>query len=170
MYFCFQDLRTIIVLCLFLHFSNATRNCSEECVCQLDENGRYMTTCSQGGMREIPVSHIDREMEVLRIYGPKNNLTFGPILRDFKKLQIIRIVESSVPSIGYRSFWGLTKLFIVDLSKNSLTQLDKDNFYGQDNLEFMDLSKNKIQGIPSGSFQYLKVSTYFVLLFLNLLS
>lgn len=151
---------------MFVHFSNATRNCSAECVCTLDEKGRYMTTCSHGGMKEIPVSQIDREMEILRIYGPKNNLTFGPILRDFKKLQIIRIVESSVPSIGYRSFWGLTKLSLVDLSKNSLTQLDKDNFYGQDNLENMDLSKNKIQGIPSGSFQYLKVSSFYIFLYL----
>lgn len=64
-------------------------------------------------MKTIPVEDIDRKTEVIVIKSPKHTLNIGPIFRDFKKLQIIRINNANVPNMGTASFWGIVSLKIL---------------------------------------------------------
>lgn len=138
-------------------------------------------------MKSIPTGQFDKYMNVIEIFGPKNNLAIGPIFSHLMELQVLRIVDSNVPAIGRHSFWGLPKLRILgkveyfdvslclfevgngliscilsfaDLQKNNITQIAEDNFRGQDNLVDLDLSKNKLDRMTSQVFSYLTVSNY----------
>lgn len=64
-------------------------------------------------MKQIPVQDFDSRVEVIVIRGPKNTLTIGPIFQQFKKLQILRIIDSNIPAIGIHSFWGIKSLRIL---------------------------------------------------------
>ena len=64
-------------------------------------------------MKRIPVQEFDKQVEVIVIKGPKNTLTIGPIFQQFKKLQILRIIDSNIPAIGINSFWGIPSLRIL---------------------------------------------------------
>lgn len=87
--------------------------CPKECVCNLDEKGRIQTICNRGGMASIPVLEMDPKTEVLIIRGPRNDLTIGPIFLRLKNIEIIRITDSNLPSVGTYSFWGVDKLRIL---------------------------------------------------------
>lgn len=66
-----------------------------------------------GGMKEIPTREFDVYMNIIEVFGPKNNLAIGPIFADLKELQVLRIVDSNVPAVGRHSFWGLQKLRVL---------------------------------------------------------
>lgn len=66
-------------------------------------------------MRDIPVQLIDPNVEVLNVRGPRNNITIGPIFSQFKKLEVLRIVDSNVASMGMHSFWGIKSLKILGM-------------------------------------------------------
>lgn len=70
-----------------------------------------------GGMKTIPVQFIDPNVEVLSIRGPKNNIAIGPIFGQLKKLEVLRIVDSNVPSVGTHSFWGIKNLKVLGKSE-----------------------------------------------------
>lgn len=67
-------------------------------------------------MKTIPVQLIDPNVEVLNIRGPKNNIAIGPIFGQLKKLEVLRIVDSNVPSVGTHSFWGIKNLKVLGRS------------------------------------------------------
>lgn len=114
-------------------------------------------------------------------------MSVGPVFqnKNIFKLEIIRITDSNVPSVGTYSFWGLDKLrilgkisskdsektekinssgvywleflFELDLSRNNVTSLLQDNFKGQEHLDELDLSYNKISRLTSWVFSHLTV-------------
>lgn len=89
--------------------------CPEKCVCSLDIKGRIQTICNAGRMNTIPISAVDPKVEVLIVRGPRNDITIGPIFGTFKNLEILRITDSNVPSVGFHSFWGVPSLRILGM-------------------------------------------------------
>lgn len=89
------------------------QECPSECTCNLDITGRIQTVCNRGGMISIPIQEMDPMVEVLIIRGPRNDLTIGPIFLPLKNLEIIRITDSNLPSVGTYSFWGVERLRIL---------------------------------------------------------
>ncbi|XP_017033922.1 insulin-like growth factor-binding protein complex acid labile subunit isoform X2 [Drosophila kikkawai] len=137
-------------------FSNTRRKCPIECQCSMDESDRYQAICTKGGLNSLLTpNELDIDVKVIIIRGPRNSITIGPALRQFMKLEILRITESNLPAIGAESFWGLKYLRILDLSKNNITNITENNFRGQDNLIELDLSKNKILRMASSTFRHL---------------
>ncbi|XP_031624844.1 insulin-like growth factor-binding protein complex acid labile subunit isoform X2 [Contarinia nasturtii] len=132
------------------------RQCPSQCTCNLDERGFIQTICNRGGMSSIPILEMDQETEILIIRGPRNDLTIGPLFRPLKRLEILRITDSNVPSVGTYSFWGVERLRILDLSRNNITAISQDNFKGQEHLDELNLSHNKINGLTSWVFDNLK--------------
>lgn len=128
-------------------------------------------------MHSVPINSLDTDTEVLIIRGPDNHITIGPIFQRFKRLEILRITDSLVPSVGTHSFWGVPSLTVLgeilicyfiqhlkliaisptDLSRNNITALVDNNFRGQENLQELDLSQNKIHSLISWVFHYLLV-------------
>lgn len=103
----------ILFLLATIAFVSGYRICPNECTCNLDESGRFRIICNRGGMVSIPIANMDPNTEVLLIRGPRNDLTIGPIFRKMGRLEIIRITDSNLPSVGTYSFWGLEKLRIL---------------------------------------------------------
>lgn len=68
---------------------------------------------SIGNMKQIPIKEFDEEMKVVIIRKSKHTLTLGPVFQSLKKLEILRITESNVPSVGQHSFWGVPSLRIL---------------------------------------------------------
>jgi hypothetical protein len=64
-------------------------------------------------MKQIPIKEFDDEMNVIIIRKPKHTLTLGPVFQSLKKLEVLRITESNVPSVGQHSFWGVPSLRIL---------------------------------------------------------
>lgn len=102
-------LSTVALVCGF-------GECPTECVCNLDYKGRYQTICNRGGMSSIPILEMDPNTEVLIIRGPRNDLTIGPMFSQMKFLEVIRVTDSNVPSVGIYSFWGADRLQILGKS------------------------------------------------------
>ncbi|EDV54812.1 toll-like receptor Tollo [Drosophila erecta] len=137
-------------------FSNTRRKCPTECQCSMDELDRYQAICTKGGLNALlSPNELDTDVKVIIIRGPRNSITIGPALRQFMKLEILRITDSNLPAIGAESFWGLKYLRILDLSKNNITNITENNFRGQDNLLELDLSKNKVLRMASSTFRHL---------------
>lgn len=157
-----ETLVRILVLFMLLQFviTGSVSKCPKECICDLDDSGRYFTNCQNATFKQIP--DIDLKMEIIVIQKPAYTLTIGPIFLAFKKLEVLRINNAFIPAIGSRSFWGVKSLKVLDLSQNNITQINADNFYDQSNLLELDLSTNKVERIPSGSFSYLKVKSIFI--------
>ncbi|XP_055295035.1 insulin-like growth factor-binding protein complex acid labile subunit [Sitodiplosis mosellana] len=150
-----MDIRLLLLL-LVAAFVRGYKECPKECLCSLDERGRIQTICNRGGMSSLPIAEMDTNTEVLIIRGPRNDLTIGPIFLSLKKLEILRITDSNLPSVGTYSFWGTDRLRILDLSRNNITAIAQDNFKGQEHLDELDLSHNKINGLTSWVFANLK--------------
>ncbi|XP_044316133.1 insulin-like growth factor-binding protein complex acid labile subunit [Drosophila rhopaloa] len=137
-------------------FSNTRRKCPIECQCSMDDLDRYQAICTKGGLNALlSPNELDIDVKVIIIRGPRNSITIGPALRQFMKLEILRITDSNLPAVGVESFWGLKYLRILDLSKNNITNITENNFRGQDNLLELDLSKNKILRMASSTFRHL---------------
>lgn len=133
-------------------------------------------------MKQIPVKELDDEINVIVIRKPKNTLTLSAVFQTFKKLEILRIIESNVAAVGAHSFWGVPSLRILgkltrnifhpdaalllysfcyaDLSRNNITSISEDNFKGQQNLLELNLAKNKMEQVLGGTFKYLTVSEH----------
>lgn len=94
-------------------FACGYRECPAQCTCNLDTRGRIQTICNRGGMISIPIIEMDPNTEVLIIRGPRNNLVIGPIFLPLKRLEILRITDSYLPSVGTYSFWGVERLRIL---------------------------------------------------------
>lgn len=107
-----MDIR-LLLLSLAVAFVSGYRECPKECICNLDDRGRIQTVCNHGGMSSIPIMDMDPNTEVLIIRGPRNDLTIGPIFLSLQKLEILRITDSNLPSVGTYSFWGLDRLRIL---------------------------------------------------------
>lgn len=107
-----MDIKYLLLL-LITALVSGYRECPKDCVCNLDERGRIQTICNRGGMSSIPVNDMDPKVEVLIIRGPRNDLTIGPMFIPLKQLEILRITDSNVPSVGTYSFWGVERLRIL---------------------------------------------------------
>lgn len=107
-----MDVRYLMLLTL-VTMVNSYQVCPSDCTCNLDIGGRYQTVCNRGGMISIPIHEMDTNCEVLIIRGPRNDLQIGPIFLPLKNLEIIRITDSNLPSIGTYSFWGVDHLRIL---------------------------------------------------------
>lgn len=67
-----------------------------------------------GGLSSLlSANELDIDVKVIVIGGPRNSITIGPALRQFMKLEILRITDSNLPAIGAESFWGLKYLRIL---------------------------------------------------------
>lgn len=109
-----MDIKLLLLLSLAAFVSGYARICPNKCTCdELDERGRIQTICNEGGMSSIPIVEMDPETEVLIIRGPGNDLTIGPIFLTLQKLEILRITNSNLPSVGTYSFWGTDRLRIL---------------------------------------------------------
>lgn len=64
-------------------------------------------------MKQIPIKELDDEINVIVIRKPKHMLILGPVFQSLKKLEILRITESNLPSIGQHTFWGVPSLHIL---------------------------------------------------------
>lgn len=64
-------------------------------------------------MKQVPIKEFDDEINVIVIRKAKNALTIGAVFQAFKKLEILRIIESNVPAIGMHSFWGVPSLRVM---------------------------------------------------------
>lgn len=80
--------------------SRSFSKCPTMCRCDLDISGRYYTLCENGNMTELPTNQIDEKMEIIIIHNPGHTITIGNIFSSFRKLEILRIIDSSVPAIG----------------------------------------------------------------------
>lgn len=89
------------------------RECPDVCMCSLDDRGRIQTVCSKGDMTLIPIDSMDRNVEVLIVRGHRNHISIGPIFRQLQHLEILRITDSNVPSVGTHSFWGVPSLRVL---------------------------------------------------------
>jgi len=69
-------------------------------------------------MKQIPVKEFDDEIKVIVIRKPKHTLSVGPIFQVLKKLEVLRIIEANVASIGMHSFWGVPSLRILGKENN----------------------------------------------------
>lgn len=107
-----MDIRLWLLLSA-IAFVCAYKECPKVCYCDLDEKGRIQTICNRGGMSSIPIIEMDPNTEVLIIRGPRNDLTIGPIFLPLEKLEILRITDSNLPSVGTYSFWGTDRLRIL---------------------------------------------------------
>lgn len=107
-----MDIKLIILLLIPMCISGY-RKCPWDCTCNLDEKGRYQTVCNHGGMTSIPIIEMDPNTEVLIIRGPRNDLVIGPIFRPLNRLEIVRITDSNLPSVGTYSFWGVERLHVL---------------------------------------------------------
>uniref|UniRef100_A0A182XNA9 LRRCT domain-containing protein n=1 Tax=Anopheles quadriannulatus TaxID=34691 RepID=A0A182XNA9_ANOQN len=132
------------------------RKCPDDCHCDLDLKGRFRTVCNKVEWINPPLPSFEPDIEVLVISNTRHPINVGPQFQYFKKLEILRIIDANVPSVGDRSFWGLVRLKTIDLSRNNITQLAMENFRGQDNLIELDLSRNRLDNIASGTFAHLK--------------
>lgn len=107
------------VLLSFLQLSYGLATCPEECVCGVDSKDRLQTICTKGGLRSIPVKMLDPNVEVLIIAGSKNAITISPLFipfTKFTKLEILRINDVNIQSIGVHSFWGVQSLRILGMN------------------------------------------------------
>ncbi|CAG9799055.1 unnamed protein product [Chironomus riparius] len=150
-----NSLITMFIALFLLPQTSSIKKCPIECTCDLDITGRYSAICERGNMKIIPIKDFDEEINVIIIRKPKHTLTIGPIFQSLKQLEILRIIESNVPTVGMHSFWGVPSLRLLDLSRNNISTVSEDNFKGQQNLLELNLSKNKLDQIPSGTFKYL---------------
>lgn len=66
-----------------------------------------------GSMKQIPIKELDDEINVIVIRKPKHTLVLGPVFQSLKKMEILRIIESNVASIGQHTFWGVPSLRIL---------------------------------------------------------
>lgn len=66
-----------------------------------------------GGLNAMPVSRIDKDVRVIIIKGPGNTITIGHFFRNFSQLEVLRITDSQIPSMGSECFFGLVKLRIL---------------------------------------------------------
>lgn len=80
-------------------------------------------------MQSVPINSFDPDIEVLIIRGPNNHITIGPIFQQFKRLEILRITDSLVPSVGTHSFWGVPSLTILGGFLISLLSLAFEIYY-----------------------------------------
>ncbi|XP_011290778.1 leucine-rich repeat-containing protein 15 [Musca domestica] len=140
----------VAILLIVTHGSE--RKCPVECTCGLDEEKRFQTVCTKGGLSHFPFENIDKDVQVIIIQGPRNSVTIGQFLRNFLKLEEMRITDSNVPVIGPESLWGLQHLKILDFSRNNISLVQQSHFRGQNNLLELDLSKNKIITMASSVF------------------
>ncbi|XP_017466334.1 PREDICTED: uncharacterized protein LOC108359146 [Rhagoletis zephyria] len=89
------------------------RICPMECTCKIDEQNRRQVICTKGGLSAMPVGQIDSDVRVIIIKGPGNTITIGNFLQKFRHLEVLRITDSQIPSMGSECFWGLIKLRIL---------------------------------------------------------
>lgn len=73
----------------------------------------FMAHDKTGSLKQIPIKEFDEEINVIVIRKPKHSLQVGALFQTFKKLEILRIIESNVPAIGMHSFWGVPSLRIL---------------------------------------------------------
>ncbi|XP_022237719.1 leucine-rich repeats and immunoglobulin-like domains protein sma-10 [Limulus polyphemus] len=131
--------------------------CPDICKCDVLKT-RKIVTCNHGGMMQIPITEMDRDIQVLIVTASRdipNNLTIGRIFLNFFSLEEIHITHSNVPAIGDSSFWPGNNLRILNLSHNNITQLHDTDFNGLKNLQVLDLSNNLISAFPSAPFHFL---------------
>lgn len=108
-------IQLFVIAILTIVTTSYTQNCPDGCVCQLDIKGNIENICTNSGWNSIPIDKFNDDVEILIIRGPNNYLTIGPIFNDFKKLEILRITDSNIPSVGTYSFWGVPTLRILGL-------------------------------------------------------
>lgn len=135
--------------------------CPSECACRLDEKGRRKVSCILGDMTEpIPTDEMDEGMEALEISAPSDRhwnviLTLGPVFKQFKKLQELRIWRSGLLQIAMHAFWGVPSLRLLDLRQNNLSTVYDHNFRGLVNLVELNLDENRLDRLPTGAFKHL---------------
>lgn len=108
-----KSLSLLLLLLLMASFASGYLECPTKCTCNLDVRGRIQTICNRGGMTSIPILEMDTSTEALIIRGPRNDLTIGPMFLPLKRLEILRITDSNLPSVGTYSFWGVERLRIL---------------------------------------------------------
>uniref|UniRef100_A0A182Q1C3 LRRCT domain-containing protein n=1 Tax=Anopheles farauti TaxID=69004 RepID=A0A182Q1C3_9DIPT len=132
------------------------QKCPKDCHCDLDQKGRYRAYCNKVEWINPPTNDFEPGVEVLIIANARHPIIVGPVFQFFTKLEVLRVIDGYLPSVGDRSFWGLIRLKTIDLSRNNITQLSMESFRGQDNLIELDLSRNRLDNIASGTFAHLK--------------
>lgn len=75
-------------------------------------------------MKQIPVEDFDDDISTIIIRKLKTTLPLGAAFQAFKKLEILRIVESNVPAIGLHTFWGVPSLRILGEHSAQLRELE----------------------------------------------
>lgn len=127
----------ILIITVQLVCETIQVRCTNDCICNetsnsiriLCDKGKISRTCLKifnnnialnkfvilfkGGLTEIPTNEFDINVDIIEIIGPKNELTIGPIFSSFKKLEVLRIINSNIPAIGKHSLWGITTLKIL---------------------------------------------------------
>lgn len=73
----------------------------------------YLILLTAGGLRGLPIKTLAPDVGVLIISGQRNHITISPTFSQLKKLQILRIVDSNVQSLGKYSFWGIQTLRVL---------------------------------------------------------
>ncbi|KAI1302331.1 Leucine-rich repeat-containing protein 15 [Halotydeus destructor] len=136
--------------------SRSVVHCPPSCSCDVHQ-GRKRVQCVGGGLKEIPVSLMDKQTQVLIVSGPKekpNSLTIGRIFMDFSLLQEVVITNSQLPAIGDSTFWPGARMGKLDLSNNRIAVLIDQDFNGLTNLVQLDLSDNRLTGLTSAIFHH----------------
>lgn len=144
---------------VLLFLCPSTALCPPQCTCRQDEKGKRKVSCTRGGMlNPIPTSAMDPGMEILEISAPNdqwNILTLGSIFQNFRQLEEVHIVRSSLLQIGMHAFWGVPTLKVLNLTFNNLSAVYDHNFRGLANLVELHLDDNAISRLSSGVFRHL---------------
>jgi Leucine-rich repeat (LRR) protein len=133
--------------------------CPSQCACYLDNKGRNVVACTEGGIVGPLAFNMSLDTEVLKITAPEDNmnqLTMSPVFHSYKNLEEIHITRSNIPQLGMHFFLTLGKLDVLDLSQNNITQPLDHNFRGLLRLKELYLDDNRINSLPSGTFRYLQ--------------
>lgn len=86
---------------------------SKRAICQLIFH--FLTMYSTEGVKTIPMQSLEPSVQVLVISSSKSPLTISPIFIPFTKLEVLRINEASLQSIGVHSFWGVQSLRVLGM-------------------------------------------------------
>uniref|UniRef100_T1JDL4 LRRCT domain-containing protein n=1 Tax=Strigamia maritima TaxID=126957 RepID=T1JDL4_STRMM len=136
----------------------AAASCPDQCMCDTDRPGRKRVSCIRGGIHgTLPLSQIDRDIQVLVVSAPRDNpneLTLGRVFMKYPQLEEVHITNSRIPAIGENTFWGATTIKTLNLTRNKIANLVDINFSGLDNLENLHLDDNNITAMPSAIFRY----------------
>lgn len=132
---------------------NEDRPCPRDCICTVSQ-GYRTAKCNR---LEMGTQKFGDDITDLVIDNAETEIRLDDFI--FKKLGLhqiatIKIVNSTITSVGANAFHGLHELYAVNLSNNKLKSLHPETFANNKKLLLLTLSNNPLKFPAPGSDQY----------------